>query len=224
MFVYSLSTIFFYLTYSGLDLYFPDYFPDSSNIVTRKYRIANSVKSAALLLLCIPGTQFLYNLTFYPDENQWNRLNMLGSVYAATDAAALVYNPNCHTSTIAHHIVVQFFYYYCYWMNFNMYQGAARAIGVYCVLSSYAYLVNFRLSVRFIPYKQFEYYINETALYIYIASCLINWIIQSYFLLGGLNMYLVERIIYVGTLGMTINDDLFLIKFLRKIDYKKAIE
>ena len=109
-------------------------------------------------------------------------------------------------------------------MDFNMNQGAARGIGVYCVLSSYAYLVNFRLSIRFLPYKEFEYYVNEISLFIYIASCVINWIVQSYLLFGGLDMMMIERIIYMATLAMTINDDLFLIKFLRKIDYKKIKE
>ena len=213
MLYYLGSTVFFYLTYMGLDQYFPEYFPESSNIVTKKYRIANSVKSAALMILCVPGTTMLYNLTFYPEINQWNRFNIIGSVYAATDAAALIYNPNCHQSTIVHHIVVQLFYYYCYLMDFNMNQGAARGIGIYCILSSYAYMVNFRLSIRFLPYKEFEYYVNEISLFIYIASCVINWIVQSYLLFGGLDMMMIERIIYMATLAMTINDDLFLIKF-----------
>jgi hypothetical protein len=37
-------------------------------------------------------------------------------------------------------------------------------------------------------------------------------------------MHILERIIYLGALGMTINDDIFLIAFLRKIDNKKPIE
>ena len=46
----------------------PEYFPESSgNIVTRKYRIVNSVKSLALAGLCIPGTHFIYNLIYNPE-------------------------------------------------------------------------------------------------------------------------------------------------------------
>ena len=99
--------------------------------------------------------------------------------------------------------------------------GVPRGIAVYCILSSYAYLVNGRLALRFTPYKELENYVNETSLYIYITSCVVNWITQSYFLFGGFQMNMLERLLYMATLGMTINDDLFLIKFLRKIDYKK---
>ena len=38
MLYYLGSTVFFYLTYMGLDQYFPQYFPESSDIVTKKYR------------------------------------------------------------------------------------------------------------------------------------------------------------------------------------------
>jgi hypothetical protein len=224
MYVYLVSTLFFYATYIGLENYVPEYFPHSTNIVTRKYRIANSVKSGALLILCIPGTQFLYNLTFYPNLNQWHTLNMVGAVYAATDASALIYNPQCHNSTLIHHLVVQLFYYYCYYMDFDMNYGVARGIGVYCILSAYAYLVNFRLAIRFLPYTELEYYINEASLFIYTTTCVLNWAIQSYFLFGGLQMRIIERIVYMGALSMTINDDIFLIKFLRKIDYKNQLK
>jgi hypothetical protein len=209
-----------YFSYVCLDYYLADYFPDSTAIVTRKYRVANVVKSVTLMGLCVPGTQFIYNLTFYPELNQEATMNMIGAVYASTDLAALLYNPNCHNSTLVHHIVVQFFYYYCYFMNFNMHESATRGIAIYCVLSSYAFLVNFRLAIRTLPYKEFEYYINEASLFIYITTSMINWIVQTYLLFGGINMLLLERVIYMLLLTVTINDDLFLIKFLRKIDYK----
>jgi len=224
MLTYLASTVFFYFTYYGLDEYAPQYFPDTTAIVTKKYRICNAVKSGTLALLCIPGTQFLYQLTFTPELVQPDTLNMIGAIYTATDAAALIYNPNCHTSTLIHHCVVQLFYYYCWFMEFNMNQGASRGIGIYCILSSYAYLVNGRLALRFTPYKQLEHVVNEMSIFIYITSCMINWIIQTYLVFGGLSMHLIERIVYLATLGMTINDDIFLIAFLRKIDNKKPIE
>lgn len=221
MYVYLASSLLFYLSYLGLDNYLPEYFPDSTSIVTRKYRIANSVKSVALGVLCIPGTEFLYNLVFNPELNFYFTLNLIGAVYASTDAAALVYNTNCHTSTIIHHIVVQFFYFYSYYLNFNMNYGVVRGIAIYCILSSYAYLVNGRLALRFSSQPKLEYYVNEVSLYIYITSCVINWITQSYIIMGGFEMNMIERVLYMTTLGMTINDDIFLITFLRKIDSKK---
>ena len=221
MWIYLISSLSFYGSYIGLEKYFPEYFPESSNIVTRKYRIVNAVKSVALAGLCVPGVNFLYNITYYPDVLTFNQLDFLGAVYSATDASALLYNHNCHKSTLIHHIVVQVFYFYCYMSNFDMNYGASRAIALYCIYSSAAFLVNMRLAIRYSSYPMIEHYVNEVALYTYITSCTINWITQSYLLLGGLEMLFLIRIIYILTLVMTINDDLFLIKFLRKIDYKK---
>lgn len=221
MFLYLASSFFFYAMYHGIEYYIPDYFPETTAIVTQKYRIVNTVKSGALMLLCFPGTKLLYNLAFYPHLNTWSEFNAIGSIYAATDASALVYNTQCHTSTIAHHVVVQLFYYYCYFMDFNMDEGAVRGIGIYCVLSSYAFLVNYRLAIRFSPHQQLEHYVNETALFIYITVSVINWVTQSYLLVWGPYLPIIGKMVYTGTLMMTINDDLFLIKFLRKIDYPK---
>ena len=100
MLIYFSFSLFFYLTYYGLDEYAGDYFPETTAIVTKKYRICNTVKSGALAVLCIPGTQYLYNLAFYPELVTAYSLNLIGSVDASTDAAALIYNPNCHTSTL----------------------------------------------------------------------------------------------------------------------------
>lgn len=224
MLQYLLTTLGFYLSYEAIDKYASQSsLPDSTDIVTRKYRIANGVKAGALAILCIPGTKLLYDLTYSTGDNSWLLLNTVGSVYASTDAAALIYNPNCHQSTIIHHIVVQFFYYYCYFSDFNMEVGVSKGIAVYCVLSAYAYLVNLRLAIRFLKLGHIEHVINEMSIFIYITSCMINWIVQSYFLLGGLQMMMLERVVYIGTLGMTINDDLFLIAFLRKIENKKPV-
>lgn len=218
MLTYLFWSAYFYLTYAGLEKYMPEYFPDTTEIVTRKYRIANATKATALAFLCVPGTQFLYQLVYTPEAITWEQMNFIGAVYTATDAAALVYNPKCHNSTLIHHIVVQLFYYYCYFMNFNMDYGVSRAIAVYCVYSAWAFLVNLRLAIRFLPYPKSEYFVNEAALFIYITVSMMNWVTQSYFLFGGLPMHFIERLVYMGTLGMTINDDLFLIKFLRKLN------
>lgn len=222
MYVYVASTMFFYLSYLGLDKYLPEYFPDSSKesrLVTREYRIVNFVKGAALTGLTIPGTQFLYTLTFYPDLLSVSMMNFIGAVYVATDLSALAYNPNCHRSTLIHHIAVQFFYYYCYYWNFTMENAIVEGIGIYCILSAYAGIVNMRLAMRCPPekYKLLENVVNEISLFVYITVSVINWIVQSYLILNVTTIYhhTLAWIWYAGALTMTINDDLFLIKYLR---------
>ena len=222
MYVYVASTLFFYLSYLGLDKYLPEYFPDSSKdsrLVTREYRIVNFVKGSALVGLTIPGTQFLYTLTFYPELLSVSMMNFIGAVYVATDLSALAYNPSCHRSTLIHHIAVQFFYYYCYYWNFAMENVIVKGIGIYCILSAYAGIVNMRLAMRCPSeqYKQLENVVNEISLFVYITVSVINWIVQSYLILNVTAIYHHTLIWmwYAGALGMTINDDLFLIKYLR---------
>jgi len=221
MLTYLFFTLYFYGSYVGLEKYMPEYFPESSEIVTRKYRIVNSVKSLALAGLCIPGTQFVYNLVYYPEAINSAQLDWIGAIYTATDASALLFNRNCHKSTLIHHIVVQLFYFYCYFMNFDMYNGVSRGIALYCIYSSAAFLVNMRLAIRHLPYPKTEYYVNEVALYTYITSCTINWVTQLYLMFYVLHINYFVNLLYMMALGMTIRDDLFLIRFLRKIDYIK---
>lgn len=220
MYVYTSATLFFYLSYLGLDKYFPEYFPDSSKeskLVTREYRIVNFVKASALVGLTIPGTKFLYFLTFSPHLLTASKMNLIGAVYVATDLSAIAYNPSCHRSTLIHHIVVQFFYYYCYYCNFNTENEIVKGIGIYCILSAYAGIVNMRLALRCPSekYKVLEGMVNETSLFVYITVSVINWIVQSYFIFSAVYIGILQRLLYTGTLAMTVNDDLFLIKYLR---------
>ena len=223
MYVYIFASTCFYLSYLGLENYLPDHFPDSSKeskLVTREYRIVNFVKAVALAGLSVPGTFFLYNLTFEPELLSPTTLNYIGAIYVATDLSAIVYNPNCHKSTLIHHLVVQLFYYYCYLWNFTMQNEVVKGIGIYCILSAYAGVVNLRLALRCPSeqYKALEYNVNEVSIFVYITVSVINWIIQSYLILSAVYIGILPRIVYTGTLAMTINDDLFLIKYLR--DYK----
>ena len=220
MYIYTSATLFFYLSYLGLDKYLPEYFPDSSKeskLVTREYRIVNFVKASALAGLTIPGTKFLYLMTFYPELLSVASMDFIGGVYVATDLSAIAYNPSCHRSTLIHHVVVQFFYYYCYYCNFNTENEVVKGIGIYCILSAYAGIVNMRLALRCPSekYKALEGYVNETSLFIYITVSVINWIVQSYFILSAVYIGMLQRLLYTGTLAMTVNDDLFLIKYLR---------
>lgn len=79
-----------------------------------------------------------------------------------------------------------------------------------------AYLVNYRLSIRFLKIKKYETMINNVSYYIYLNTCILNWIIQLYYLFSDHPISMYERIGYILTLAMIINDDIFLLRFLRK--------
>lgn len=190
-------------------------YPDTSSIVTKEYRIVNTVKSVTLGIISPAATFVLYQALTPPNEPNIYLLHFFGATYASLDMSAIIYNPNCHMSTTIHHILVQILYGYCYWVNFNM-NTLAKGISIYAVFSCYAYMVNYRLAIRFMNHK-YENIINIMSLSIYILACLCNWSAQGYLLWFDMTeSYVLEKIVYAGLIAMIMNDDVFLMKFLAK--------
>lgn len=190
-------------------------YPHTSSIVTKEYRIVNTIKALTLGVISPGATFLLYQTLTPPYEPNIYLFYLFGATYASLDMSALAYNPNCHMSTTIHHVLVQFLYAYCYWVNFNM-NTLAKGISIYAVFSCYAYLVNYRLAIRFMNHK-YENMINETSLAIYCLACLCNWTIQLYLLSFDMpESYIIEKVIYGGLIAMIVNDDVFLMKFLAR--------
>lgn len=190
-------------------------YPHTSSIVTKEYRIVNTIKALTLGVISPGATFLLYQTLTPPYEPNIYLFYFFGATYASLDMSALVYNPNCHMSTTIHHVLVQFLYAYCYWVDFNM-NTLAKGISIYAVFSCYAYLVNYRLAIRFMNHK-YENMINETSLAIYCLACLCNWTIQLYLLSFDMpESYIIEKVIYGGLIAMIVNDDVFLMKFLAR--------
>lgn len=188
-------------------------YPHTSSIVTKEYRIVNTIKALTLGVISPGATFLLYQTLTPPYEPNIYLFYLFGATYASLDMSALAYNPNCHMSTTIHHVLVQFLYAYCYWVDFNM-NTLAKGISVYAVFSCYAYLVNYRLAIRFMNHK-YENMINATSLAIYCLACLCNWTIQLYLLWFDMpESYIIEKVIYGGLIAMIVNDDVFLMKFL----------
>ena len=214
MLFYILATIFLFFFYNFIELF---YFEEkkTNEIVSSKYIIVNKTKSYVLLFLT--PLSLYYSVIFIGNFNIKNKtiLDFIGGVYSSTDMSAMLYNRNTHMSTLVHHIIVQVLYYYCYYNNYEMKYSLCRPICSYCCFSSMAYLVNYRLTIRFKnhPYEQV---INDISFIIYSITSLVNWVIQIYFVFGGVKLYLIEQIAYLVVLCCIINDDIFLMKFLYK--------
>lgn len=192
--------------------------------VDKTYRVVNFTKSICLgiaspyafyLLYCIINT-IKYNIYI---------LYFVSSLYASLDASALLYNENMHISTIIHHIVVQIFYYYGTYIDWNI-NSLSNLILIYAIFSTFAYLVNMRLVLRKsnVSNKTVAI-INDISLFIYCISCFLNWSLQLYY------TYItnfIEPIYYVMTyllfIGLIAFDDIKLIKYLYlKSNYLKKI-
>ena len=219
MYLYAFFTLCYYLFYTILSSHKKTigYFPNSSSLVTKEYRIVNVVKASILGLFTPASTIILYQCFIPPYDPNIYILNIVGASYAALDMSAIIYNPYNHISTNVHHVLVQFLYAYCYYMDFNM-NTLCKPIIVYAIFSTYSYMVNYRLSIRFLN-LQYENNINFLSLFIYIICCFVNWIIQLYLLLMEVpESFIITKMIYMGLILMIINDDIFLMKFLSSIN------
>jgi hypothetical protein len=188
----------------------------------KMYIIKNVVKSLVLLYVGIFSTidfiHFIYN-----DEFKMNAVYDYASFYVANDFIALLIVPNLPQTTKLHHQITCLFLVYTLHVDFNSIQNVGQLLFIYTIFSSYAFLVNFYLGIRFLKNKNDSHlnkiidYSKRYAYYIYIVSCIINWIIHIVLLsyrayLGVFNLH---YILYSGLLYFIIKDDLILMSWLK---------
>lgn len=187
-----------------------------------KYRQINYIKSVVLMGFTPLIIYTIYTILFQYYIN-YALISIVSALYAATDMSSLMYFSNHHVSTIIHHVSVQVFYYYCLYQNFYIYSLASPII-LYACFSTLSYLVNYRLSIRFLNYPN-ENLINTISLLIYSVCSLINWTVQLYYIIHFYQLYLDHtsfKFIYICIVGLIINDDIFLIKYLYRNYLKKT--
>ena len=214
MIVYISSTIFLYLFYKCYEYKNKNYnYTKLNNIVSDRYIIVNKTKS--YILGALTPLAYYYAMIFLYNFDSHNKiiLDFIGGVYAATDLSAMFYNRQCHMSTWIHHIIVQLLYLYCYLNNYDMETSLCKPICVYCCFSSMAYIVNYRVAIRYSNHR-YEQIINDISFVIYFVTCAINWYCQlCYIQTHNISFY--EKIIYVVVLLLIINDDIYLMRYLK---------
>ena len=188
------------------------------------YIIKNVVKSLVLLYVGFFSTidfiHFIYN-----DEFDMNAVYDYASFYVANDFIALLIVPNLPQTTKLHHQITCLFLVYTLHVDFNSIENVGQLLFIYTIFSSYAFLVNFYLGIRFLKNKndtkshlnKIIDYSKTYAYYIYTISCIINWIIHIVLLsyrayLGVFNLH---YILYSGLLYFIIKDDLILMSWLK---------
>ena len=219
LYYYLLSCIFVFISY-----YFTDKILTYKSIKYRNlkyekktYIYANIVKSIILLLITPYCVSFLYNLLFGITEEIYHTTFIVTSIYASTDMNSLLFEKGKKISTLYHHIFVQlatFTAFYC-----GPFNKITDVIIIYGAFSSFAYLVNFYLAIRFLFDKD-RYEIKLLATYtqiIYMLSCVVNWCFQIYYLI----LFMILKHYYATFLlaffnSVVISDDILLINFLNK--------
>jgi len=189
-------------------------------IEKKSYFQKNILKSFALVLISIFGSVIFFDGFI---NNKWNnqQIYRLGYFYSALDFLGLLKVHNLPKNSKIHHIITFILSLINSQIDYNI-PSIWRGLIIYCLLSSYAFGVNYFLGVRLIfPLGNLRKIIKYNIIS-YASLLLINWSFQVY------NTYIhfshtMESYIYIALLLGVAFDDVKLVRFLNH-HYKKAIE
>jgi hypothetical protein len=228
----SVFYIFSYFLFNFININFSFIKNDFINNMTYKYRnyplhrqlyiASNIIKSVFLLGLVINYIYLLYkNNTLFLNWND-EEVSIKNSViiYMIPDLwSMLITNSTIMLTTVFHHICVIIATIFILYSNLNE-SGIHISFIFYGLLSSYTFLVNTFLGLRFM--KDFSLAEIKFIQLNYSLVCLFNWSWQLYYLFNIRCIYW-QKIILVFLLTFWINDDIILIKFLDRYKYLKNI-
>lgn len=209
------SFIYILFTFVTYNMYSKKKYQENT-ILPSSYRQINFVKAWVLGCFSPIVFYFFYTILFY-HYISYLSIMLVGAIYASLDMSSMLYHKNHHISTLFHHISVQLLYFYCIYKDWNIHSLVLPII-LYASFSTLSYLVNYRLSIRYLNHTN-EEIINNTSLIIYTVCSFFNWIVQLYLVVFYFNTYTDHNILknlYVFLVCVIVNDDIFLIKFLNK--------
>ena len=185
------------------------------------YVLSNLIKSAVLTAYTPQAAYLLYQ-AIHLDEWSTPRIRSLGVLYAIPDFVSLFLVQRMALTTKAHHVCVVIF------MVINLYndyahENVCRALVVYAVFSTFAYLVNLLLASRFLPVKpRMSLAMSAVALVVYTSCLAINWMWQVGFVASlharkwadGDAHEVGAIYAYLAAISMVVYDDVVLTKWL----------
>lgn len=191
------------------------------------YVLSNLIKSAVLLAYCPSAASTLYG-ALVRDEWSTRRIRNLGVLYAIPDTVSLLLVSRMATSTKVHHLCVVAFMVCNLFIDYE-HESVGRALVVYAIFSTFAYLVNLLLASRFLPLvPSISLVLSTLALVIYAGTLGVNWLWQVAFLyrlvrsptLGAAHATAIG--LYVSLIALVVRDDLVLVRWLWKNVSKTA--
>ena len=188
------------------------------------YVIKNVVKSGILLYIGILSTiDFAYFII--NDHFDMTLVYHYASLYVSNDILALIIVPNLPKTTQIHHQITSLFLLYTLNVDFNDISNVGKLLFIYTIFSSYSFLVNFYLGLRYIKNKSCEVsplntiieYSRVTSYHIYKSTCIVNWIIQGSIIIHRIyiGIFNLHYFVYCILLIFIIKDDLILMSWLK---------
>jgi len=180
------------------------------------YVLCNLIKSAVLLAYSPLAAKTLW-LALGHGEWSTPRIRNLGVLYAIPDAVSMLLVQRMAWSTKVHHLCVVIFAFVNLFVSYEE-ETVGRALVVYAVFSTFAYLVNLLLASRFLPVKpKLSLVMSVLALVTYAGCLAINWTWQVTFLWRlAVEKPTIGLVVYIGLISLVVADDCILLQWLWK--------
>ena len=218
------------LYFVGSMLFYYAYFVTNSLLTTfnRKYRhlsnekqmyvVSNLLKSIFLCFSSPLAGYVLYDTMYL---RNWNNplIKNLGVFYSIPDTVSLLMVKKMDMTTKIHHIIVVLFNIASISNNYST-NNILRFLIIYGCFSTFAFIVNFILAVRFLhENKLIEMWLSRIAFITYTLCCTINWgwhIIYIPELYNNCESQMCSYSIYIysSMVGALVIDDIKLNKWL----------
>jgi len=188
------------------------------------YMVKNVVKSMVLAYIGLFASFDFYKFIIN-DNFDMGLVKYYASYYVSNDIVALLIVPNLPQTTKIHHQITSFLLLYTLNVDFNDVNNVGKLLFVYTILSSYTFLVNLYLGIRFLENKTSQIHIDTiieynriSAYYIYALCCFVNWSIHivTYMHRIYYQIFNIHYFIYAILLFFIIKDDLILMSWLKK--------
>jgi len=180
------------------------------------YVLGNLIKSAVLLAYSPLAAKTLW-LAMVDGEWSTPRIRNLGVLYAIPDAVSMLLVQRMAWSTKVHHLCVVVFAFVNLFVSYEE-ETVGRALVVYAVFSTFAYLVNLLLASRFLPVKpKLSLVMSVVALVTYAMCLAVNWLWQVQFLWHlAYEKPTIGLAVYLCLISLVVMDDCILMKWLWK--------
>jgi len=189
------------------------------------YVVANISKSFFLGCMCLTYRYWIGTYYGYiHDALDMINVKRCGMMYIATDMVALCMVPKLPFSTKMHHITTTILIVMVSAVNIEL-QGYGGLLGVskmailYGIFSTIPFMVNAYLALRVVYSKaEWLHVLVNLSLWPYILCCACNWSAHLVWLCSLIyNLELsVVNVLYLLAISTMVNDDIVLIKWLRK--------
>lgn len=206
---------FYYLYYNLLNRYNPIFY--NLELEDKMYVVKNFTKSTILCFLGLISTSWLYDLI---NDGEWrnDRIHLIGSLYASTDIAGLIFVPNLPRRTKIHHSVVLFFGLLNLTLDYRN-DGIHRALIVLTYFSIIPYLVNTLLGLRRLGFPQLKARLAFVSLIIYSICVGINFTYQNLYTLFYSQTIIALKMAYLFLYYLILYDDVKLLHYLYRVGF-----